>query len=134
MQLVGQSCVHCQQRIPTDIDGRFCPRCGSAVHLECEARVVAALTQGSCRKCGAPASVLKAMAKAQEEKEEDATGRQGLQTVALGFAVLVGGLMFSMCCTGLAMGAGTGRFVVATGAIFGGVAIIIGGMLQSARR
>ena len=45
-----------------------------------------------------------------------------------------GGLMFSMSCTGLAAGAGTGCTVIASGAIFGGIAIIIAGVTRSARR
>ena len=29
MQLVGKSCIHCQQRIAFEIEGQFCPKCHS---------------------------------------------------------------------------------------------------------
>jgi hypothetical protein len=34
-QLVGQNCVHCGERIPSDLDGRFCRGCGAPSHDRC---------------------------------------------------------------------------------------------------
>lgn len=50
-QLVGQTCVHCGKRIPSEIDGRFCETCGAPAHDAC-------LRPGAgtgCRTCGAAA-------------------------------------------------------------------------------
>lgn len=47
-QLVGRNCTRCEQRISCDIDGAFCPGCGSPVHHGCAQPV-----EGSgCRVCG----------------------------------------------------------------------------------
>jgi hypothetical protein len=49
-QLVGQSCVRCGDRIPDEIDSRFCGACGSPIHDRC-ARTGG---EGDCTACGAP--------------------------------------------------------------------------------
>jgi hypothetical protein len=47
-QLVGQNCVRCGQRIPHDLDSRFCRGCGSSVHDRCAVPVEG----GGCPVCG----------------------------------------------------------------------------------
>jgi hypothetical protein len=54
--------------------------------------------------------------------------------VALGLMWVVGGVVASVACSGLALGAGTGRFVIATGAIGVGFAAIVRGLKQSRHR
>jgi hypothetical protein len=34
-QLVGQACIHCGERIPSELGSRFCQDCGSPVHDRC---------------------------------------------------------------------------------------------------
>lgn len=47
-QLVGRNCVHCGERIPDELESRFCARCGSPVHNRC----VRPTAEG-CAECGA---------------------------------------------------------------------------------
>lgn len=54
-QLVGRNCVRCGERIPSELDARFCTVCGSPVHNGC-AR--ASGEAASCTECGAAVSVL----------------------------------------------------------------------------
>ena len=52
-QLVGLNCIRCKDRITNELDSRFCPECGSAVHNSC-ARPVAGL---ECPVCGGSAAL-----------------------------------------------------------------------------
>lgn len=52
MQLVGQNCVRCGERIPNDLEARFCQTCGSPVHDRC-ARPSG---EAGCPVCGASVS------------------------------------------------------------------------------
>lgn len=56
-QLVGRNCAHCQQRISSEADGRFCRACGSPIHTAC--LMAAGQRDGSdaCADCGASAAV-----------------------------------------------------------------------------
>ena len=52
-QLVGQNCVHCEERIANELDAHFCEKCGSPVHNRC-------LRPGGdsgCPACGAAVSI-----------------------------------------------------------------------------
>ena len=64
---------------------------------------------GSCRACGAPAVVQEQLARTREEQQKEATATKGYQTVLLGVAMMIGGILGSMCCTGLA---GNGQIVL----------------------
>jgi len=50
-QLVGNTCVRCDQRIAFANDATFCDACGAPVHTACAAPDPG--TPGSCRACGA---------------------------------------------------------------------------------
>ncbi len=52
-QLVGEKCIMCEQRIATDLDGRFCKACRSPRHDVCVRRGEAS----GCPECGAPSSI-----------------------------------------------------------------------------
>lgn len=47
-QLVGRDCARCWERIPSEIDGRFCRKCGSPVHDRCAHPV----GDSECPECG----------------------------------------------------------------------------------
>jgi hypothetical protein len=49
-QLVGQNCVRCGERIPDELESRFCAVCGRPVHNRC-----AVPAEGGCSVCGATA-------------------------------------------------------------------------------
>lgn len=49
-QLVGRNCVHCGDRISSELGARFCPDCGSPVHHRCARPGDGA----GCSVCGAP--------------------------------------------------------------------------------
>jgi hypothetical protein len=49
-QLVGMNCVRCGERIPDELDSRFCRGCGWPVHNRC-----AVSAEGGCTECGAGA-------------------------------------------------------------------------------
>ena len=51
-QLVGQNCVRCGERIPSELDARFCRTCGSPVHDRCARPSV----EAGCPACGAALS------------------------------------------------------------------------------
>ena len=36
MEIAGSTCSICQRRVVLAIEGKFCPCCGSVVHLACE--------------------------------------------------------------------------------------------------
>src|SRR5262249_59898956 len=50
-QLVGQSCGLCGNRIPSDLDGRFCAGCGAAIHTRCVPDPIPN-DPASCPQCG----------------------------------------------------------------------------------
>ena len=45
MQIAGNRCKICERGIILSSEGKFCPRCGTCVHLACEPR-------GECGVCG----------------------------------------------------------------------------------
>ena len=47
MQIAGNRCKVCERGIILSSEGKFCPRCGTCVHLACEPR-------GECDGCGQP--------------------------------------------------------------------------------
>jgi hypothetical protein len=59
-QLVGMSCAACQQRIGSEIDGRFCEGCGNPVHDLCAPQaasgsndeLLTAHENAKCSRCG----------------------------------------------------------------------------------
>jgi hypothetical protein len=61
-QLVGQRCTLCQQRISTDLDGRFCRACGCPVHTDCVPAAGATPGGDGCPSCHTPAAVLRELA------------------------------------------------------------------------
>ncbi len=130
MQLVGQSCVHCQQRISRDLDGGFCQHCGCATHSVCQQRAVATPSEGACPACAVPRAILEERAEAEETRIRESQSREGLHLALMGFAVLVGGLLSTICCTAAA---GAGQLVIASGAILGGVSMIVAGFVRNAR-
>ncbi len=133
-QLVGRACVLCSRRIPWELDAGFCPACGSPVHTACRQQALATPQEGSCPQCGTPPEVLEGLVRERHERQEVARDRAGMNSIMLGFAWLVGGLLATVVCSGLTLGAGTGRFVVATGAFVVGIAFIVRGMVQSRGR
>jgi hypothetical protein len=128
MQLVGQTCIHCRERVTREPDGRFCPKCGSAVHLACSKRALIAAPSGSCRACGAPAT--KQLAGAREQQNET-KGERGYRTILLGVALMIGGILGSMLFSSLE---GYAPIAIAGGAVFSGVVLVVVGFLQSTRR
>jgi hypothetical protein len=52
-QLVGLSCVMCRQTVESISEGRFCPECGSPIHLECINPPPTLEDDGTCPGCGA---------------------------------------------------------------------------------
>lgn len=128
MQLVGQTCVHCRERVTREPDARFCPRCGSAVHNACSQRALTALASGCCRACGAPTADKARPARKRAEPSKEPPAPRGYLTVLLGVALMIGGILGSMCFTGVA---GNWKFYAAGGAIFGGVVLVVVGFMQS---
>jgi ribosomal protein S27AE len=47
MQIAGSSCEVCGRSVTFSVDGKFCARCGTVMHLGCEPRA-------SCGVCGQP--------------------------------------------------------------------------------
>jgi hypothetical protein len=130
MQLVGQTCIHCRARITRESDGRFCPKCNRAVHLACSQRALTASSSGSCRACGAPAEEKDPRAHAKGEQPGAVGVAKGYWTVLAGVALMIGGILGSMCFAGWA---GNGQLVVAGAAISGGVVLVVVGFLQERR-
>ncbi len=135
-QLVGRNCIHCQGRISSVIDGRFCPACGSPVHNDCNP-VAAAV--GGCRACGASQAdaAANATGSAQDARERatapkpwDAPGYapfSGFWSEMRLFRYVLLGLM---CCLaglfGLAKAAD--RDDGGAALMFGGVMVLFGGV------
>lgn len=130
MQLVGQTCIHCRERVTRETDARLCPKCSRAVHLACSQRALTTSASGSCRACGAPAEGKERATRPKGEQPSAAAAAKGYWSVLAGVALMMGGILGSMCFTGWA---GNGQFVAAGGAIFGGVVLVVVGVLQSRR-
>ena len=62
-QLVGRNCVRCGDRIPSELDARFCRACGSPVHDRC---AVPADGVG-CSGCGAGVEASRGNAPAERQ-------------------------------------------------------------------
>jgi hypothetical protein len=133
MQLVGEACIHCRERISRESDGFFCRRCGCPVHSRCAAESLQATPEGGCRACGAPRAILEQLKEAEARRDRDADARQQLQTVMTGVALLGAGLAVTICCSGYLL-AVRGEFLVASGALVGGVGFIVAGLLRARRR
>lgn len=97
-QLVGCLCVHCNQRIGSIIDGRFCPNCACPVHNKCAQPTLVPSDPLACTSCGAPAS---ASARARELHQEAAQeesqlrgqpGKPGVIGLLFHLAVILVGL------------------------------------------
>jgi hypothetical protein len=65
------------------------------------------------------------------EALRSAAPARGYYTILLGVALMIGGILAPMCLSGLA---GNTQFAVASGALFGGVVLVVVGFLQSTRR
>jgi hypothetical protein len=52
-QLVGQNCVRCGERIPSELEARICHACNSPVHDRCALNI----GESGCPACGAEVSV-----------------------------------------------------------------------------
>jgi hypothetical protein len=61
----------------------------------------------------------------------EAQGQVALTTAALGMAWVFGGVIATIACSGLALGAGTGRLVIVTFAIAIGVGLMVRGLRRS---
>jgi hypothetical protein len=131
MQLVNQTCIHCRGRIAREAEGRFCPKCGSAVHLACSERALSASTSGCCRACGVPTAAKEQHKGPQQGRPNAAGAARGYHTTLLGVAMMVCGILGSIVFSGAGV---NGLLVTAGGAILGGVVLVAVGFLQSTRR
>jgi hypothetical protein len=131
-QVVGTSCALCGQRIGSIIEGGFCPDCGAPVHNHCAASPARREGPEACPSCGADRSALLADEEARQEEalREEPRVRPiiGFYTILLGLFFVVTGIFFSFLFTGLVVGAGVGRLVVATGLIGVGLGIVLRGI------
>jgi hypothetical protein len=121
MQLVGQICVHCRQRITREAEARVCPKCGSFVHNACAKR-----GSRGCRACGAPVAT-----KTQATAKGPAAKDRGYNAILLGVSLMVLAIGGSTCAGAVT---GDGQFVAAGVALVTGVALVLVGYLQNARR
>lgn len=80
-QLVGRKCTICRERIPSELDGAFCPQCGNPVHHEC---VKLATGSQVCHSCGTDMRVA-ASVQMQEEERRQAAIKQLPPRPRLGF-------------------------------------------------
>jgi hypothetical protein len=135
-QLVGQNCVHCQARISSDLDGRFCRACGCPVHKEC---AIPRKGQG-CETCGASAAdAASNAAGAAHDAKELATAPKPWD--APGHAPFTGTLhelrLYRRCYLGLSLCLGGMVYIVTfpgrddggAGIMIGAVTLLIGGLL-----
>ena len=125
-QLVGQHCIFCQKRLPWELDACFCSTCGSPVHIECSRLALTAPPSGGCLMCGAPTAVVESLALNKQKRAGEARSRAGLTFIALGVVWFVGGVMATVMCNTIE----AGRYVIAIGAILGGIGLIIRGLRQ----
>jgi len=94
MQLVGQKCVLCGERISSIVEGRFCSACDASVHDKCAAP---SMEGGRCSTCGAPAAFV-AQALKREGELLQSRARQVKQNAAI--KLLVGGWLMCMIAVG----------------------------------
>ena len=70
-QLVGSLCVHCQKRIGSIVEGRFCKSCTSPSHLKCQDLAVGqGIPQGNCPECGCDAAKIKGLSDPERRERE----------------------------------------------------------------
>jgi hypothetical protein len=136
LQLVGQKCLICQQKLESILEGRFCEQCGCPIHNTCSERPREQRAPDSCEQCGTPRQIA-VEHRAQWEKtharhDTEVRVSLGLRNIGLGLVWILGGTLASLFCTALTIGGG--RYVVATGAVFVGLAQIIFGIRQVAGR
>jgi len=81
------------------------------------------------------------VAEQQRQEHEEAAARegdfrsyQGVRHIGLGLLWCLGGAGASLCCFGLSAATGVGTFVVATGAIGGGLAEVLYGVVLLLRK
>lgn len=129
MQLVGQTCVHCRERVTREGDARFCPKCDRAVHLACSKRALSASPSGCCRACGAPAK--ERGAEGNKPRRSEVTERQSYRIILLGVAMMICGILGSIIFSGAGV---NGPLVTAGGAILGGAVLVAVGFLYATRR
>lgn len=121
MQLVGQTCVHCRQRITREAGARVCAKCGACVHNACAKR-----DSGGCRACGAPKPA-KARAAEPVQKGTD----RGYQLILVGVGLMVAAIGGSTCVGALT---GNGQFVAAGVVLVVGVLFVLVGSLRNLKR
>jgi len=132
MQLVGQLCIHCQQRIPSELDGVFCSLCGAPAHTECVQKAILTPPEGGCRVCGAPRAVVKALRSAVREQERVAESTAQLHMAMVGVLLVITGVLFSLLYS-VFVASGASRFVAPTGVILAGIGLIIAGLRRQRR-
>jgi hypothetical protein len=84
MQIAGNTCRICDRGIILSSEGKFCPYCGTYVHLACEPR-------GKCDVCGQPYQIFEPP---KADPLSDAVVPPALRPSRSGgpaFALLVGG-------------------------------------------
>ncbi len=134
LQLVGRNCVLCQGRISNDLDSRFCMACENPVHNTCAQNASGAAQVGCCGSCGAPPVALTARAEERRARAAAAHGQAATSMLVLGLMWIVGGVFATIMCSGLMLGAGSGRYVIATGAVAVGIGFIVRGLRMSQQR
>lgn len=146
-QLVGRKCTICRERIPSELESRFCGICGNPVHNECSKSALLELRGKACTECGTKEEIAEKV-KAEEHKKHRAainamppppplelqtalatasaayqTGRValgGLVAISLGIILLVVPDFRSDLRT-----IGVGEVVAGTGAILVGVVLFV---------
>jgi hypothetical protein len=93
---------------------------------------------GTCATCGSSDTVAEEHqqeeAREDAEQEADVRSYQGFRNIGLGCCWFVGGVVVTLSTCGMASALGGGVYVVATGAIIGGVVQIVVGVLQLMRK
>ena len=128
LQLVGQTCILCRQKIESVTEGTFCAHCAAPVHIRC--RRMDVLELGICPDCSAPLASA-ATIEVQRKQEAAAIERElrnyhfysGIGKIAFGVLAIVGGVPFFLCAGVLGMIASF--FIVP-----GGLALIVTGVAQ----
>jgi hypothetical protein len=135
-QLVGSTCVRCGKRIGSIVEGGFCPECRAPVHFKCAQDTRPAPGLEHCPGCGAKTQAILADLSQERERvariEDESARNERVRRLSQGVAWLVGGIWFSLFCSGVALGAG--RYVIATGAIGWGLGQIALGLFGGRRR
>lgn len=121
MQLVGQPCAHCHQRISRETGARVCPQCAACVHNACAKR-----NAGGCRACGAP-NPPKPQAATPAVKGKD----RGYPLILLGVGLMIAaiaGSTFALTATG------SGQFALAGPVLVVGVILVLIGSVRNLKR